>query len=123
MRMPFPGNSPPFGSARSPVSRACEAQIAVDEFFERSPFRAERAAVDGTFRIALNVHHRGLHVLSLIANSMNDNAAANGAIRAHAMSLCGAGNFQFFGNRCGRLKIEAQRGDSGSTAARQKSAP
>ena len=57
---------------------------------ERGTLGAKRAAIDGMVGIAFDMDHLGCDVLGLVADGVNDYAAAHRAIGASGASLRGA---------------------------------
>jgi len=87
-----PGDVAPFGGAGRAIERLGKAAVIHDELFERDTFGAEGAAIDGVVGIAFDVDYRWPGVLHALAGGVNDNPAADGAIRADALDLIGPGN-------------------------------
>src|SRR5262249_7606740 len=58
-----------------------------DVVLEGHALRTQRAAVDGAVRISFDVHHRRRHVLRLVAERVDDDAAGDGAIGTDAARL------------------------------------
>src|SRR5260370_28343113 len=59
---------------------------------ERRSLGTQGAAIDGMIRIALHMNHLRRHVLGLVANRVNDDAATHGTVRAGGSRLSGARN-------------------------------
>src|ERR1700728_4147914 len=59
-------------------------------------------------RIALDVNHLRSHVLGLVANRVDDDAAAHGAVRASAASLRGACDLKRLHLRMQRRQVKAE---------------
>src|SRR5262249_27788269 len=110
-----PGNVLPVIGARTPHDRLEQPAIIEYLVVERCALRAKRAAIDGMIGIAFHVDHLRGHVLSLVAQRMNDYAAADRTIRTGGARLRGARDFQSPRLRQYRAGIKAEQDRSSST--------
>src|SRR5256885_15401790 len=75
-----PGHALPLVGAGGAVLGVFQAVRAVDEVQQRGALGAQRAAVDGVVRIALDVDHRQLGVLGAVAQRIHQYAATYRAV-------------------------------------------
>ncbi len=71
-----------------------QAPVVQNVLLERRAFGAKRAAIDGMVGIALDVHHLRDRVLGLVAERVDDDAAADRTIRTGAARFAGSRNFE-----------------------------
>ena len=88
--------------------RLQQAALVEDVLLERGALGAERAAVDGVVGIAFDVDHLGGDVLGLVAERVDDDAAAHRAIGAGGARLGGARDLQLAELRVGRRQVKAE---------------
>ena len=111
----LPGDVFPIGGSRPSHLRLEQPAIIQDVLLERRAFRAQRSAIDGMIGIALDVHHLRDRVLGLVAERVDDHAAAHRTIGTSAAGLAGARNFQVLGLRVDRSEIKSKGGNAGSS--------
>src|SRR4051812_30873826 len=98
-----------------PVIGAGPADLRLDEpprvqdvLLERGALGAEGAAVDRMVRVALDVDHLRGDVLRLVAQRVDEHAAADGAVRAGRAGFSGAGDLQLAQLCVGGSQVEAE---------------
>ena len=119
----IPGNVFPVGGSGTAHLRLEQAAVVENVLFERRALGAERAAIDGVIGIALDVHYLRDGVLGLVAERVDDHAAAHGTIRAGAAGFAGAGNFEALrlGVERGEIKSEGGKAGAAKNGAFEKS--
>ena len=113
-----PADVVPMIGAGPPHLRLQQAPRIQDVLLERSALGTQRAAIDGMVGVALDVNHLRRHVLGFVADRVNEDAAAHGAIRTGRSRLGGAGNLELFELRHGGSQIESQERNARSTNQR-----
>ena len=106
----------PMVRPRTAHLRLQQAAGIIDVLLQRRALGTQRAAIDGMVGIALHVDHLRRHVLGLVAEGVDDDAATDRAVRAGGSRLGGARNLQLARLCVGGFQVEAQ--DAGYRAAR-----
>src|SRR5205085_6713664 len=91
-----------------PHLRFQEPALIQNILFERSAFRAERAAIDRMIWIALDVHDLRRGVLGSVTQSMDDHAATDRAVGTGRACLGGACDLERLRLRAHRRETEAE---------------
>src|SRR5882757_5868789 len=73
----IPGHLLEFARARRAIFRNSEPRRRVDDVQKRRPLRAERAAIDGMIRIALDVDDVGNGVFGFVPQAVDEDAAGD----------------------------------------------
>src|SRR5205807_8674096 len=89
-----PLNVFPVVRTRTPHLRLQQPPLIQNVMVKGSAFGAERAAVDWVIRIAFNVDHLWGDVFGLVAQRVDDHAAAYRAVRTDAVGFGGARNLE-----------------------------
>ena len=105
-----PGDVFPMVGAGPADLRLHQAARVEDVLLERGALGAERAAIDGVVRIAFDVDHLRGDVLGLVAQRVDDDAAAHRAVGAGGAGLGGARDLQLAQLRIGGRQVEAENG-------------
>ncbi len=120
----FPGDVLPVIGAGPADLRLGEPPRVEDVLLERGALGAERAAVDRMVRVALDVDHLRGDVLGLVAQRVDDHAAAHGAVGAGGTGLGGARDLQLAHLGVGGGEVEAEdRGADTSDSAEFQEVP
>src|ERR1022692_1657430 len=107
---PIPRLLFPMVAARRAIAHVRQTAVVNNVLLERDALGAQAALVDGVVGIALHMHHRRPHVLALVAQRVDDYAAAHRTIRAGGAGFGGARDFQLARLGVGGRQIEAERG-------------
>src|SRR5579883_908701 len=85
-----------------------QSPLVQDVLVQGRPFGTEGSAVDRVVGIAFHVYHLGSDVLGFVTESMDNDAATDGAIGAGRSSLGGSGYLQFACLGLSRSHVETE---------------